>query len=160
MQNKREGLITTEWFGWLKEEKVNTFGGLWWMREYPPLLSYLKRFHIETKERYWFEFGLYCNSKATFIWIWVFISFLRVLSTPPGPIQALNPKREQSQKWKTTEDNNTFTFFIFTFTFFIEDGHQAGCRCCLPQLFSCLSPTPPRAPPSQVDVIPPLFWVW
>ena len=41
---------------------------------------------------YWFEFGLDCNSKATFIWIWIFISSLRVLSTPPGPIQALNPK--------------------------------------------------------------------
>ena len=60
MRNKREGLITTEWFGWLKEEKVNTFGGLWWMREYPPLLSYLKRFHIEKKKEGWKKSGPLC----------------------------------------------------------------------------------------------------
>ena len=106
------------------------------------------------------------------IWFWSLLQFkgyiylnlnfyFKFASTfnPTGSYSSTESQNVNNHKsGKTTEDNNTtFTFFIFTFTFFIEDGHQAGCRCCLPQLFSCLSPTPPRAPPSQVDVIPSLF---
>ena len=70
---------------------------------------------------YWFEFGLYCNSKATFIWIWVFISFLRVLSTPPGPIQALNPKTWTITKVENYRGQQHF-YFLHLYFYFLHRG--------------------------------------
>ena len=76
----------------------NSNGNIYFLNYFLKIINELIKTHISS---YWFDFGLYCNSKATFIWIRVFISCLRVLSTPPGPIQALNPKT-----WTITKPQN------------------------------------------------------
>ena len=84
----------------------NSNGNIYFLNYFLKIINELIKTHISS---YWFDFGLYCNSKAMFIWIWILFPDCKYFQPNRAFIKHWIPRVNNH---KTRKLQRTFTFSI------------------------------------------------